>query len=166
MEAMQRRATEVAEQQRNSDLQLKEPAMMEAERLLNALSSGAANGVDGEGAEVGEEPSEGMDGDGRQRRGRRSTDGGSLPVLRVGEIVHYQHRETGWILVKVIRVDFEGAFDAEGATYVIGGAPQLRGAEIETVRKRLFRKMPEWSPRGFWIRDDEDKYGIEDGGGV
>ena len=62
--------------------------------------------------------------------------------LSPGGIVYYRHRESGWILVKVIKVDREGAFDG-GATYVIGGAPQLKGAEVETERRRLFRSMPE-----------------------
>ena len=38
--------------------------------------------------------------------------------------------------------DVQLAFDG-GATYVIGGAPQLRGAEVETVRGRLFRELPD-----------------------
>ena len=42
---------------------------------------------------------------------------------------------------EVVKIDREGAFDG-GVTYVIGKAPQLRGAEVETVRARLFRMMP------------------------
>ena len=72
-------------------------------------------------------------------------------LLSVGEVVYYQHRQSGWILVKVIKVDREGAFDG-GETYVVGAAPQLRGAEVETTRRRLFRTMPEWSPQGHWVR--------------
>jgi hypothetical protein len=51
--------------------------------------------------------------------------------------------------VKVLKVDREGALDG-GLTYLIGGAPQLKGAEVETVRKRLFRSVPEWTPQGYW----------------
>ena len=48
-------------------------------------------------------------------------------------------------------VDYVGAHDG-GATYVIGGAEQLKGAEIETVRRRLFRTMPTWTD-GYWVED-------------
>ena len=67
--------------------------------------------------------------------------------LEPGEVVYYQHRDAGWILVKVLSVDREGTHDG-GETYVIGGAPQLAGAEVETERRRLFRGFPEWS--GYW----------------
>ena len=59
-----------------------------------------------------------------------------LDDLPIGEIVYYKHRDAGWILVKVLKIDREGAFDG-GLTYVIGGAPQLKGAEVETTRDRL-----------------------------
>lgn len=61
--------------------------------------------------------------------------------LSVGDVVYYRHRQFGWILVKVIKIDREGAFDG-GVTYVIGGAPQLNGAEVETTRPRLHVMMP------------------------
>ena len=64
-----------------------------------------------------------------------------LPALRVGESVFYEHRVHGWLRLLVLKVDHAGAQDG-GASYVVGGAPQLDGAEIETERSRLFRKMP------------------------
>lgn len=70
--------------------------------------------------------------------------------LTPGDVVYYQHRGSDWILVKVIKADTRGACERGGTTYVIGGAPQLHGAEIETVRRRLWRSMPEWSPAGHW----------------
>ena len=63
--------------------------------------------------------------------------------LDKGEVVYYNHREAGWILVKVVGIDREGATEAGGCTYCIGGAPQLKGAEIETTRRRLFRTLTE-----------------------
>ena len=69
------------------------------------------------------------------------------PDLKVGDIVYYDHRETGWLLVKVLKVDHEGTHDG-GATYVVGGAAQLKGAEIETLRSRLFKSMPVRQPDG------------------
>jgi hypothetical protein len=62
-------------------------------------------------------------------------------LLSKGDVVYYRHRDHGWILVKVLRVDFEGAADG-GLTYVVGGTPQLKGAEIETTRARLFYTLP------------------------
>lgn len=70
--------------------------------------------------------------------------------LTRGDVVYYQHGGTDWILVKVLTVDARGAGEEGGTTYVIGGAPQLRGAEIETVRRRLWRSMPVWTPAGYW----------------
>ena len=43
-----------------------------------------------------------------------------------------------------------GYAGAEVTYEVEGGAAQLRGAEIETTRHRLFRTMPEWHPAGYW----------------
>lgn len=62
--------------------------------------------------------------------------------LAVGDVVYYRHRSAGWILVKVLKIDREGAFDG-GLTFVIGGAPQLNGAEVETTRDRLNRALPD-----------------------
>ena len=78
-----------------------------------------------------------------------------LDELAVGEVVYYQHRDSGWVLVKVIAADREGVRDG-GMTYVIGGAPQLNGAEIETERRRLFRSVPVWTPRGFWAESTDE----------
>ena len=64
-----------------------------------------------------------------------------LPTLAVNQVVYYKHRQYGWLLVKVLRIDHEGAFDG-GVTYVVGGAPQLNGADIETTRERLSVDMP------------------------
>ena len=63
--------------------------------------------------------------------------------LNAGEVVYYKHRDAGWILVKILKIDHEGSFERGGATYVIGGAPQLKGAEVETTRHRLFRTIPD-----------------------
>ena len=49
--------------------------------------------------------------------------------------------------MKILKIDHEGAFDG-GATFLIGGAAQLKGAEVETERRRLFRSMPEWKAGG------------------
>ena len=53
----------------------------------------------------------------------------------------YKHRRHGWIECKVTKVDYQGAAEAEGATYCVT-APQLDG-EVETVRERLRISMPE-----------------------
>ena len=63
------------------------------------------------------------------------------PKLAVNDVVYYKHRALGWLLVKVLRIDYEGASDG-GETYVVGGAPQLKGAEVETTRERLSLGMP------------------------
>lgn len=57
-----------------------------------------------------------------------------------GDRVWYSHRRLGWIEVRVDKVDYEGVFDADGATYCVS-SPQLDGV-IETVRARLEVQQP------------------------
>lgn len=64
--------------------------------------------------------------------------------LKVGDVVFYNHRELGHILVEISKVDHEGSFDG-GATYVIS-SPDLAGGVVETVRSRLHTKLPDWRP--------------------
>ena len=80
--------------------------------------------------------------------------------LSLGDVVYYDHKEHGLILVKVLKVlqvdSRRGAYNG-GVKYTVGAAPQLKGAEIETFRSRLFTKMPDRQSDGSWMGNDGKK---------
>ena len=71
---------------------------------------------------------------------RRSMKTKKEDVLKVGQVIFYDHQHSGWILAKVTSVDLKGANDG-GITYVIE-APQIDGV-LETTREKLFTRMPD-----------------------
>lgn len=60
------------------------------------------------------------------------------PDLRKGDVVEYEHRQFGRIIVEIVGVDHEGTHDG-GVTYVIA-APEIQGV-VETTRSRLRTRM-------------------------
>jgi hypothetical protein len=68
------------------------------------------------------------------------TNGSAADEIIAGCKAWYEHRRLGWLEVKVTKVDYQGALEAEGATFCITHK-ELDG-EVETVRTRLHVEKP------------------------
>ena len=72
------------------------------------------------------------------------TSGSAADEIIAGCKAWYEHRRLGWLEVKVTKVDYQGACEAEGATFCVTHK-DLDG-EVETVRKRLHVEKPATEP--------------------